>query len=148
MAKANQLKGEENAQILREYIDNNTSFPIHRGRLNKSKLLEDLGIPSARQRKDCAELLNKLDVEIAAKRAQKETDPDMPDVGDDSNIEVIKRLRNYINALHQKLALKEAQLDEYRRNDASETLLAKTGKILPRPFNPSQESLDLNDEKE
>lgn len=139
MTKSNQMKGEENARILREYIKNNKTFPMNRGRLNKTKLLADLGIPSARQRPECASILKELDEQIAEKRA-KET---FPNNEDDNNSETVKRLRQYINALHQKLALKEAQLDAYRRNEASELLLVKTGKILPSVFNAQQSSFDL-----
>ena len=133
------MKGEENARILREYIKNNKSFPMNKGRLNKTKLLANLGIPSARQRPECAEILKELDERIAEKRAKGE----LPYNEDDNNTETVKRLRQYINALHQKLALKEAQLDAYRRNEASELLLVKTGKIIPTAFNAQQSSLDL-----
>ncbi|MBR9793004.1 MAG: hypothetical protein GYB58_14755 [Gammaproteobacteria bacterium] len=139
MTKSNQMKGEENARILRECIKNNKSFPMHKGRLNKTKLLADLGIPSARQRPECAEILNELDAKIAEKRAKEE----LPDNEEADNTQKVKRLRQYINALQQKLALKEAQLDAYRRNEASELLLVKTGKILPSAFNPQLSSLDL-----
>lgn len=127
MVKSNQLKGEENAQILRDYIEKSKKFPLHNGRLNKTKLLADLGIPSARQRSDCAAILKDLDKRIATKKVLGETfensDIDKP--------ETVKRLRQYINVLQQKLALKEAELDAYRRNEAAELLLVKTGRILP-----------------
>jgi len=138
---SNQMKGEENARILREYIKRNKTFPMHKGRLNKTKLLADLGIPSARQRPDCAAILKELDKQIAKKKANGE----LFDSDDGNNTETVKRLRQYINALHQKLALKEAQLDAYRRNEASELLLVKTGKILPSAFNASQSLLDLKE---
>lgn len=141
MTTSNQMKGEENARILREYIKRNTTFPMHKGRLNKTKLLADLGIPSARQRPDCAAILKELDTQIAKKKANGE----LFDSDDGNNTETVKRLRQYINALHQKLALKEAQLDAYRRNEASELLLVKTGKILPTAFNASQSLLDLKE---
>jgi len=139
--KSNQMKGEENARILREYIKRNKTFPMHKGRLNKTKLLADLGIPSARQRPDCAAILKELDKQIAKKKANGE----LFDSDDGNNTDTVKRLRQYINALHQKLALKEAQLDAYRRNEASELLLVKTGKILPSAFNASQSLLDLKE---
>ncbi|APD92221.1 hypothetical protein BM525_20300 (plasmid) [Alteromonas mediterranea] len=138
---SNQMKGEENARILREYIKRNKTFPMHKGRLNKTKLLADLGIPSARQRPDCAAILKELDKQIAKKKANGE----LFDSDDGNNTETVKRLRQYINALHQKLALKEAQLDAYRRNEASELLLVKTGKLLPSAFNASQSLLDLKE---
>jgi len=139
--KSNQMKGEENARILREYIKRNKTFPMHKGRLNKTKLLADLGIPSARQRPDCAAILKELDKQIAKKKANGE----LFDSDDGNNTDTVKRLRQYINALHQKLALKEAQLDAYRRNEASELLMVKTGKILPSAFNASQSLLDLKE---
>jgi hypothetical protein len=138
---SNQMKGEENARILREYIKRNKTFPMHKGRLNKTKLLADLGIASARQRPDCAAILKELDKQIAKKKANGE----LFDSDDGNNTETVRRLRQYINALHQKLALKEAQLDAYRRNEASELLLVKTGKILPSAFNSSQSLLDLKE---
>ena len=145
MVASNQEKGDENEKILREYIEKNTSFPMHRGRLNKSKLLKQLGIESARQRPACAEMLNVLDEKIVAKKNAPTEAPDSNE--NESETETIKRLRSYINALHQKLAVKDAQLDAYRRNEASELLLTKTGKIIASPIKPSQASFDLQSEE-
>ena len=141
MKKSNQEKGAENAKILREYIEKNTSFPMSNGQLNKSKLLKELGIPSARQRPECENLLKELDEDIAKNRNGKAYEAESDER--EENSKTIKTLRSCINALQQKLALTEAQLDAYRRNEVSELLLVKTGKILPTPFNPLQEPLDL-----
>jgi hypothetical protein len=126
MSKSNIERAKENAAKLRKYINENDKFPMHRGRLNKTKLLKELNIGlAARQNIDIKDQLDELELKITNNR---KTFSDTSE-----NSETVKRLRNYINGLNQKLAIAEARLDDYKRADFSESLLIKTGKLIKQP---------------
>lgn len=50
---------------------------------------------------------------------------------EDPSNETVKRLREVIEQLERKLAIKEAQIDDLLRNDVRESLLVKQGRLLP-----------------
>ncbi|HIF9136540.1 TPA: hypothetical protein ACX6QO_001020 [Photobacterium damselae] len=123
MTISNNEKSKINIRKVKEFIDSGKSPPLYRGRLNKTKFLESLGIKeNARQNVEIAEMLHELDITIAKKPRKKYEDP--------SN-ETVKRLREVIEQLERKLAIKEAQIDDLLRNDVRESLLVKQGRLLP-----------------
>ncbi|PFG45755.1 hypothetical protein ATG66_2819 [Vibrio sp. ES.051] len=127
MAKTNVERGKENAQTLRQYIEQNDTFPLYQGRLNKRKLVLELGLgEAALQNEDIKEQLNQLAVKIAQGNSKK---LHQRRIGDD-NSHTISQLRKLVDSLTKKLALSEAKLDEYRRAEISHSHLIKTGKFI------------------
>ncbi|EGQ7856011.1 hypothetical protein [Vibrio parahaemolyticus] len=127
MTKTNVERGKENAQKLRQYIEQNDTFPLYQGRLNKRKLVLELGLgEAALQNEDIKEQLNQLAVKIAQGNNKK---LHQRRIGDD-NSHTISQLRKLVDSLTKKLALSEAKLDEYRRAEISHSHLIKTGKFI------------------
>lgn len=135
MSKSNIKVAEENIKKLRTYIKGNNKFPMHRGQLNKTQLLIDLGIGlAARQNVDIKTQLENLAIKLSQT-------PKL--LLDSDNSDTDKNLRDCIRALEKKLNVSEECLAAYKKGFFAESFLVKTGRLIKQPR--YQNSIDTTD---
>ncbi|OUR79968.1 hypothetical protein A9Q75_11305 [Colwellia psychrerythraea] len=145
MKKSNQDVARENEKKLCAFFESDEPRPICHGRLNKTKLLESLGIgSSAKTNKITKPLLDAENIKIAesnSKTAHKRA-------AEGESSDRVKLMQSQIEQLTRKLALTESKLDEYRRSEIGESFLMRTGRMIQmRRVNPNQASIDFDEDK-
>lgn len=127
--KSNQLVGAQNFQCLTEYVEklkkNKEQLPVYSGRINRIELIRRAGLkPHVRQNVNVTKFFNQLDEELALSLEEKSCSSDL------YNREDKKELKKYIDGLHQKIAMLQAELQAFKRGEFAEDFITKTSKLL------------------